>query len=94
MPTREYYDRDAPNPDDKLVPASRDAQDCYYYLRSRLTQTLAKNWDEISATIPEVAEAHAHLQTLLEDNPHTPFDIFRPEDVLFTDQAGSPVFLR
>ncbi len=94
MPTREYYDRDAPCPDDRLVPASRDAQDCYHYLRSNLTQAIARNWAEICATIPEIRDAHSHLRALLEDNPHTPFDIFRPEDALFTDQAGSPVFLR
>ncbi len=94
MPYREYYDRDAPNPDDKLVPARRETQACYYYLRSRLTQSLADNWAEVCHAIPEVADAHRALSDLKADNPNTPFDIFRPEDIMFTDKAGSPVFLR
>ena len=94
MRRREYYDRDAPRPDEKLVPASREKQDAYRYLRSQFTQALAKNMPEIRATCPEVDTALHNLTSLLADNPHTPFGIFRPEDVHFTDQAGSPVFLR
>lgn len=94
MPRREYYDRGAPCPDDKLVPASREKQEAYRYLRSRFTQALTKNLQEIKDTVPEVAAAANDLNKFLKDNPHTPFGIFRPEDIDFTDQAGSPVFLR
>lgn len=94
MPRREYYDRDAPRPDEKLVPASREKQEAYSYLRSRYMQALAKNLQEIRETFPEVAAAANDLNDFLARNPHTPFGIFRPEDIHFTDQAGSPVFLR
>ena len=94
MPRREYYDRDAPRPDEKLVPASRHKQDAYRYLRSQRSQAVARKWSEICEAFPEVRAAHDNLQAFLQANPHTPFGIFGPEEIRFTDQAGSPVFLR
>lgn len=94
MPRREYYDRDAPCPDERLVHPSREKQEAYSYLRSRYMQALAKNLGEIREKFPEVAAAAHDLDAFLARNPHTPFGIFRPEDIHFTDQAGSPVFLR
>ena len=94
MPRREYYDRDAPCPDEKLVHASRAKTETYRYLRSNRSQAVARRWAEICEVFPEIRAAHDQLEAFLQANPHTPFGIFRPEDMSFTDQAGSPVFLR
>lgn len=89
---KEYYDRGQTA--ENLAPASRPMQEAYGLLRSRLTQALARHWDDVLASSPEIASAAEALDTYVEGRPRTAFRIFRPEDARSEHSAGDPVFLR
>ena len=84
---REYYDRG--HTTEKLHPASNQQQQAYWYLRSRLTAALARDWSAICAASPAVKDAAEHLNDFVENqHPRTSFSIFKNEDTTAKHEAS------
>lgn len=90
--TLEYYDRSlAAEP---LVPAKREAQDAYWLLRSQLTEAIARDWQAVCDSSPEIARAADNLQAFVGSRPNRSYRIFRPEDSQVSHDAESSIFVR
>ncbi len=90
---REYYDR--AHSAEKILPATREQQDAYWFLRSQLTQAIARDWNLLLAASPAVSTAQDNLDRLVDSNPTRTFRIFRPEDHNSGHSAGDArIFLR
>lgn len=90
--TLEYYDRGLAA--EKLHPASREAQAAYWLLRGQLTQAIARDWQAVCDSSPEVARAAENLQAFVASRPNRSFRIFRPEDSRVSHDAASTLFVR
>lgn len=93
--TREYYDRGGfPSPETNLRPANRHSQDAYWLLRSQLTAALAKEWQTVCDSSPEIAAASENLQAFVGRHSSRAFRVFRPEDAVVSHDAASCLFFR